>query len=71
MGVLLIGGGLYWRIYDDVFQLYIMQYVYDNQDQYYLANDLFWHAIPFLLIIGGVVMLIMAGFSTRGEKVKA
>jgi len=63
---LLIGGGLYWRIYDDVFNSMIIQYVYDRSNEYFLANDLFWHAIPFLLIIGGVVMLIMAGFSQRG-----
>lgn len=69
VGLILIGGGLYWRIYDDVFTLYIKQYVYDTTDPYYLANDLFWHAIPFLLMIGGVVMLIMAGFSRGGTKV--
>ena len=60
---------MYWRIYDDVFNSMIMQYVYDRSDEYFLANDLFWHSIPFLLIIGGVVLLIMAGFSTRGEGV--
>jgi len=68
--LLLVGGGLYWKIYEDVFMLYISQYVYDSSDPYYLANDLFWHAIPFLLIIGGVTLLIMAGFSRRGESVK-
>ena len=47
----------------------IIQYVYDRNDEYFLANDLFWHAIPFLLLIGGVIMLIMAGFSQKGTRV--
>jgi hypothetical protein len=69
--LLIIGGGWYFKIYDDVFNRYIDKYIVDSSSVYWLAQDLFWNAIPFILMIGGVILLIMGGFSRRsGGSVK-
>ena len=62
-GLLIIGGGWYFRIYDMVFTRSIDQYVYDSSNIYWLGSDLMWNAIPFGLMLGGVVMLIVEGLS--------
>ena len=67
-GLLIIGGGWYFRIYDDVFNRYIDQYIVDSSSAYWLGSDLMWNAIPFVLILGGIVMLVMAGLSPRTPK---
>ena len=61
--LLIIGGGWYYVIYDDVFSRYIDQYIVDSSSPYWLGSNLMWNIVPFVLMLGGVVMLILAGLS--------
>ena len=65
--LLIIGGGWYWKIYDDVFNRYIDQYIVDSSSPYWLGSDLMWNAIPFILMIGGIILLIWSGISSHSS----
>lgn len=64
-GLGLIGAGVFWRMLNDMFLKYIAKYVYNASDPYYLANDLVWNAIPFVIIIVGVLVVVMGGLMGR------
>lgn len=66
-GVGFIGGGLYYRIYNDVITRYIEPYIVDSEGVYYLGSQLIWDMFPYLLILVGIAFLIMAGFAARNR----
>lgn len=65
-GVGLIGGGLYWRLMDDILAEYFQQFILNNE--YYLASDLVWNALPYLLLIFGVLSLVVGALMSRGAR---
>jgi len=67
-GVGIIGGGVFIRMGQDVFFKYIAKYVYSSTNPYYLASDVLWNALPYVLILVGVVCLIMGGLLGRSQK---
>jgi uncharacterized membrane protein len=66
-GIGFLAGGLYWALYQDVITRYFAKYVLSTTDKYYLASNLIWNAIPYLIIFLGVVCLIMSGLSRNKE----
>lgn len=67
-GVGLIGGGLWWHLIEDIILTYIAKYVYNSNDPYYLASDLIWHSIPFILMFVGIICLILGGLLGRSSR---
>ena len=60
-GIGILSGGLYWALYDDVITRYFSRYILNTANEYYLASNLIWNAIPYLIIFLGIVCLIVGG----------
>ena len=58
-GIGLLGFGLFWKLFDDVLVAYILPYAI--RDRFFLYSDLVWHSLPFIVMLGGVVLLIASG----------
>ena len=67
VGIIFIGGGFFWRLFDDIITTYFSVYIYDPTDIYFLGSQLVWDAIPYLLLFIGVLIMIMAGLVYRSE----
>ncbi|MBE3095347.1 MAG: hypothetical protein IMZ52_09985 [Actinobacteria bacterium] len=62
-GVGLIGGGLFWALIQDTLTRMFGGFIRDTSDKYYLASNLIWTALPYAIIILGIVCLIFSGFN--------
>ena len=61
VGVALIAGGLYYHLFDNILEDHFLAYVYNTNDPYYLGSQLVWDAIPYVLVILGVLSLLAGG----------
>lgn len=66
-GVGLVGTGLFWHLMDDVLDTYIAKYVYNTADVSYVASDLVWQALPYIILVVGIICLVIGGFA-RSKK---
>ena len=67
-GLGLVSCGIYYRIYDDVINGYMSQYIFDTSNEYYVGSQLMWDMIPYVIILVGVLMLILGGLSARSQQ---
>ena len=67
-GIGFVIAGLIYSFLEDVFTRYILQYVVNTNDPYYRAEALGWDAIPYVLLLVGIVCLVVAGLSSRVVK---
>ena len=63
-GVGLLAFGFYWKLYEDTITGFFISYVRDTGDKYYLLSDLVWDALPYFVILVGVVCLIFGSKTT-------
>ena len=63
-GLGIIGAGLFWKMYEDSITSFFSKYVVSASDKYYLASDLIWNAIPFVIMFLGIVCLIFGSMTT-------
>ena len=68
IGVGLLATGLFWHLFNDVLIMYIAPYVYDVSDVSYVASDLVWQAIPYIIFIVGIICLVIGGLSRSKTK---
>ena len=64
-GIGFIFGGAVWKLFDDIINSYISRYVFNATDPYYVASDLIWDVLPFIIIGIGVICLIIGALSGR------
>lgn len=67
-GVLFFSAGVYWKMCEDAFTLYMAKYVYDTADPSWLASDMLWHAWPYVIMAIGILCLVSSGLISRGNK---
>lgn len=60
--------GVFLRLGKDIYLKYIAQYIYDNSDPYYLASDVLWNSLPYVIIFVGIVCLVLGGLLGHGSK---
>jgi len=63
-GLGIIAAGFMWRFYNDAITSFFSTYIIDSGDKYYLASNLFWNALPFIVIFLGVICLIFGSMSS-------
>lgn len=61
LGVGLIAGGFFYRLFDDIIIDFFTPYIYDAANVSYLGSVLVWDAIPYAMIFGGIGCLLYAG----------
>jgi hypothetical protein len=66
-GLAFIGGGLFWMMIQDTITRNIGKYVLNTADKYYVVSKLVWDALPFIVLIVGVVVLIFGGLSSSTD----
>jgi len=66
VGAGLFGAGLFYRLFDDIINDTLQQYVLSNA--YYLLSDLVWDMIPYILMIMGVICLVLGAIVYKGHK---
>jgi len=63
-GLAFIGGGLFWMIIQDSITRNIGKYILDTSDKFYVVSKLVWDALPFAVLIVGIVVLIFGGLNS-------
>jgi len=66
-GIGIIGFGFYWMLQEDIINRYLAKYILQNE--YYELSDLFWHGMPIICVLVGVLALVTAGILRRGSRV--
>lgn len=66
LGIGLIGGGLFWKLLEDIIIAYLDPYIIYND--YWAGSDLTWHMVPWLLILVGILSLILSGLLGRATR---
>ena len=67
VGVALIGGGLLYNLFDDILTDFFLPYVYNPSDPYYLGSQLMFDAIPYAIMIIGVILLFVGGKKYKAD----
>jgi hypothetical protein len=70
-GLGIIGAGLFWKMYEDTITSFFSKYIVSASDKYFLASDLIWNALPFVVMFLGIICLIfgtVAGNTIGGEQ---
>lgn len=62
-GLGFIGAGFYWKLNEDIITNFISSFIRDTSDKYYLLSDLVWDALPFIVILLGIVCLVLGSMS--------
>lgn len=63
LGIFLVG--IIFHFYNDVITDFFSSYILDSSDTYYLAENLVWNSIPFIVMFLGVVCIIFGGIGSR------
>lgn len=66
-GLAVIGGGLFWMVIQEELSRYIGTYILNTADKFYVVSKLVWDAIPFAVIIVGIIVLVFGGLSQGQE----
>jgi len=75
VGIMVVG--FYWHLYNDVFLMFIQQYVLGSytawgvsytHDKFFDFMYMVWRILPWICVFIGVVLLIAAGASASGGK---
>lgn len=61
IGIGLIAGGFYYHLFDDILIDFFASYVYDTSNVYYIGSQFIWDAIPWVMILVGLLCFILAG----------
>ena len=67
-GLGILSFGFYYRIFTDVINEFIVQYVIHNE--YYVMSSAIWGWLPWIFIIVGIIALISAGILYHSTKVE-
>lgn len=65
-GIGLVAFGFFYHLFSDVINLMLAVYILNNE--YYVFSDFVWDMLPWIVVFGGVVCLILAGVSYRGTR---
>jgi len=67
-GIAIMGFGFFWKLFDDIIDTYIVQYVLGGN--YYILSDAIWNWLPWILVIFGIISLISGAIVYRGTVVQ-
>jgi len=67
-GLAIFLSGLLFHFYNDGITEFFADYILNTNDVYYLASDLVWNAIPFIIMFLGIVCLIFGTALPSGTK---
>jgi len=65
IGIGLLAGGFYYHLFDDIIIDYFSDYILDTDNIYYRGSQLVWDAIPYVLMLMGLLCFILAGLQAR------
>ena len=67
-GIGMLAGGLCWMLYNDAITRFFSKYVFDSTSSSYLASDLVWNAIRYIIIILGVICVVFGAKGTEASE---
>lgn len=64
-GLGLLGAGWFWMFTNDILTKLISKYIFNSNDPYYAGGNLIWVAMPYVIIIVGVICLVASGVAIK------
>jgi len=65
IGIGLLGAGFYYNLYDNILTDFFSAYIIDTNDVYYIGSQFIIDALPWVLMLLGVLCFILAGLTYR------